>query len=576
MRIFILLNSLMKKQTFFILLSLTMGVFTILANVGLLSVSSVLISKAALHLEVADLMVLIVGVRFFGISRGVFRYFERIVSHDTTFRILSEIRKWFYKNFNENYTESNSKFKSGDIYTKIVSDVDVLKDFYLRAIYPLIIAILTGIITALFISYFSKIVALIYIVGYVLNGFVMPVLLFQLNNRFLERESELKKNINLVLVDMIKGILEVNLYNSKEKFSKSFKKMNSQLLEIEKKKNIISVLGDNFTAIIVSVLIVLTLIITAGMVEVNKLPPIYYAMLPLTILASFEALIQLPLAVYKFNDTYNIGKDIYSIIDKAYKFQGTEKEIENYDITVKNLSIYDEKGEKSIVNDICFELPYKKKIAIVGASGSGKSTILKALLGFIKYEKGCIKIDNTCYEELSIEEIRKNFTYIDQNSYLFNTTLRENLLIANTEAQEFEIYDLLQKFKALELVEASPEGLDTLLGQYAYNVSGGEKQRLVIVRALLKHSKIILLDEPTSSLDVKLEKKVVEELFQAIEDKSCVWVTHRLVNMDKMDEIIVLDKGVVVERGTHEQLIKNKGRYYKLWNMQRNLLSNII
>jgi ATP-binding cassette, subfamily C, bacterial CydC len=125
MRILKVMNSLMRKQSFFVVCSLVMGIFTILSNVGLLSTSAVLISRAALRPDVLDLMVLIVGVRFFGISRGIFRYFERILSHDATFRILSSTREWFYKNFNENYSE-RSKFKTGDIYTKIVTDVDNL------------------------------------------------------------------------------------------------------------------------------------------------------------------------------------------------------------------------------------------------------------------------------------------------------------------------------------------------------------------------------------------------------------------------------------------------------------------
>lgn len=570
MRIFKVMNLLMKKQFFFVLLSIVMGVFTILANVGLILSSAVLLSRAVLHPDVLDLMVLIVIVRFFGISRGVFRYFERIFSHNTTLKMLSGIRSWFYKNFNESYTENTIKFKTGDIYSKIVNDVDVLKDFYLRGFYPLIIAILTGIITAVFISYFSRKISCIYIIFYTFSGFVIPVILFRLNKRFSRKISQLKNSINLMVLDILKGIVEVQIYNLKDEFTDKFKKLSYKLSNIQKKQNTINTLVDSISTVLLSILIIITLMITTQMVQQNILGAIYFAMLPLTIMASFEALIPMPLVVYKLDDTVNSGKNIFTIIDSnTYKIKSLEKSaITNFDISIKNLSVYD--GEYYIIKDLSLELPFKKKIAIVGPSGSGKSTLLKAMLGYIKYKEGCIKIGKKCYENLNIEDIREVFTYVDQSPYTFNTTIMENLLIANTEATKFDINKILEKVQIIDLINELPEGLNTLIGQYGYNLSGGERKRLIIARALLKTSEIMLLDEPTASLDIKTEKKVVEELQSLIKDKSCIWVTHRLVNMDFMDEIIVMDKAVVVERGTHKDLLKLKGLYFSLWSMQKH------
>ena len=567
-----MMNLLMKKQFFFVLLSICMGVFTILANIGLISSSAVLLSRAALHPDISDLMVLIVIVRFFGISRGVFRYLERIFSHNTTLKMLSGIRSWFYKNFNDNYSENNIKFKTGDIYSKIVSDVDVLKDFYLRGFYPLIIAILTGIITSIFISYFSVKISIIYIAFYTFCGFVLPVILFRLNERFSERRSKLKNNINLILLDILKGIVEVQIFNLKDEFTEKFKKLTKELSQIQKKQNIINTLVDSINSLILSILVILILIFTAQLVGKNELGGIYYAMLPLTVMASFEALIPMSLVIYKFNDTYNSGKNIFSIIDSNInKTKNVDKKtITNFDIRIKNLSVYD--GEHYIIDNLSLELPYKKKIAIVGPSGCGKSSLLKVLLGFIKYEKGSIEIGGECYKNLRIEDIRKVFTYVDQSPYTFNTTIKENLLMANTQASPSEITKVLEKLQIINLVKELPDGLDTMIGQYGYNLSGGEIKRLIITRALLKSSEIILLDEPTASLDIKTEKKVVEELHDLIKDKSCIWVTHRLVDMDYMDEIIVMDKAEVVERGTHLQLLNKKGLYYSLWNMQKQYL----
>lgn len=574
MRILKIMNDLMKRHVFFVVLSLVMGLFTIMSNIGMLSTSSVLISRAALHPDVLDLMVLIVAVRFFGISRGVFRYLERIFSHDTTFRILSSIRRWFYKNFNENYSENNKNFKTGDIYTKLVNDVDTLKEFFLRGIYPLITAILTGIITSAFISYYSKTISLVYILIYALSGFILPIVLFNFNKGYVEREAVLKKELNLIIIDTVKGVLETAIFSLEKQFSKEFNVVSSEYLRIQKKKNVITVLGDNLYSFSVTVVMAAALIIMAPLVNSGALDGIYYAMLPLAIMASFEALMPMPNILYRFGEANNAGTNIFSIIDNGDASKSElKKDVKIYDLAVTKLCVCEEEEEKAIVQDITFELPYGKKIAIVGASGSGKSTIIRALLGFMKYSSGTIKLGNISYSELDKDELRKYFTYVDQNPYLFNTTLRENLRIANSNVGEEDLIGKLDSVQLKNLIEDLPETLDTLVGQFGSNFSGGEKQRMVLARAMLKESKIVLLDEPTASLDVKLERKIVDTIQKEIEDKSCIWVTHRLVGMERMDEILVMDKGRIIERGTHEELISKKCVYYKLWSIQQQYIT---
>lgn len=582
MKIFNLVKYLMKKHIFFILFSVFMGVLTIISNVGMLSTSSILISKAALHPDVLDLMVLIVAVRFFGISRGVFRYLERIFSHDTTFRVLSSIRKWVYKNFNENYSENNPEYKTGDIYTKVIKDVDMLKEFYIRGIHPLAIAILTAIVTAIFLSYFSKTLSIYYTLFYITCGFILPLVLFFLSRELIQKESQLRKELNIIFIDFLKGVVEASIYSLKDEFDDKITSILEKLSEIEKKKNFINTSGQNFYSLALSLLVLLSLGTIAPLTAEGRLQGVYYAMVPLAIMASFEALIPMTNGFYKFKEAYNSGKNILSIIEESDKRDWNEKNqkcrcsseeignvISNYNLTVNNLSVYSTISKEPIIENLSFNLPYGKKIAIVGASGSGKSTILRTLLGFMKFQRGEIKVGDNSYSRLEKEQIRKLFTYVEQNPYVFNTTIRENLLIAKDRAEDTEIMEMLGKCQVDNLIKELPEELGTITGQYGFKISGGEKQRLLIGRALLKESKIVLLDEPTSNLDIKLEKKVVDFIHSSIKDKSCIWVTHRLISMDKVDEILVLNKGRVIERGTHKELLALRGRYYKLWSLQR-------
>lgn len=574
MRILKVMNYLMKKHIFFVALALLMGVLTIISNVGMLSASSVLISRAALHPDVLDLMVLIVAVRFFGISRGVFRYLERIFSHDTTFRILSSMRRWFYKNFNENYSENNKNYKTGDIYTKLVNDVDTLKEFFLRGIYPLIIAVLTGIVTFAYISYFNKTVSLIYLLIYIVSGFIIPLILFKFNRGYIERESEIKKELNLLIIDIVKGIVEASTFSLKEQFTLKFNRLTFEYSSIQKRKNLIAVIGDSLYSLSVSIVMAAALLILAPAVSFETLNGVYYAMIPLAAMASFEALIPMPNILYKFKEANNAGTNIFSIIDSGgHSETGCNKASGKFDLVVKNLEVCEEHAESPIIKDISFELPYGKKIAIVGTSGSGKSSVLRTLLGFMKYKAGEIELGGLSYSEIDKEELRKDFTYVDQTPFLFSTSIKENLLIANTEASEEDMIRELKDMQLEQFIRELPDGLNAMLREFGSNYSGGEKQRIVLTRAMLKKSKIVLLDEPTASLDIEMERKIIDNIHEEIKNKSCIWVTHRLVSMEKFHEILVMSKGEIIERGTHDELINMKGSYYRLWNIQQQYIT---
>lgn len=576
MKIFKVLNSMMKKHIGFVILSLITGTLTILSNIGMFSTSSILISRAALHPDVLDLMVLIVAVRFFSLSRGIFRYLERLLSHNTTFKILSSIRTWFYKSFNENYSENNRQFKTGEIYTKLANDVDSLKEFYLRGVSPIVVAILTGITTSVFISYFSIFLSITYLIFFFLLAFLLPILLFKLKNNLIKKESTLKKFVNLLVLDMLEGALEISLYSLKEDFTKKYTSLSEQLAKIHEAKNLITTLGDNIYSFSATLLMALSLLEITPQVMRDSLSGVYYAMLPLAIMASFEALIPMPNILYKFSEVISSGKSIFSIIDNGtYSDAHHNTSVTNFDLKVAGLTVSDKISGESLIKDISFQLPYGKKLALVGLSGSGKSTILKALLGFINYDSGDIILGHESYASMNIENIREYFTYLEQDPYIFNTAIKENLLIADSSAEESTLKDSLVEMRIMDLIKQLPLGLGAVLGQNGSKVSGGEKQRLALTRTFLRNKPIVLLDEPTAGIDVQFEKKLIASIHRYIGDKSCIWVTHRLIGMEKMDEILVIHEGQILETGTHKELLDKKGFYFKLWCIQQQILEQI-
>lgn len=573
MRIIKLLFQISKERIFFIALSILIGVLTILSSIGMMTTSSLLISKAALHNEVLALMTLIVGVRFFGISRGVLRYFERIFSHDVTLKILSKIRAWTYKKFNENYFENSKRFYSGDIYTRLVNDIDLLKDFYLRGIYPFIIAVITGILTTSFLCFFNKALAFLFLSFYIITGFIMPIFLYRFNKKNIKYETDLKKQVNKLLIDILNGSLEITIYSLEDMFLSKLNGIFEKYLKIKHKKNIVDSIGDSTNSFFITILTAFSLLLNASIVAKGEMSALWYAAVPLIIITSFEAIIPMSNVFYIIFDGMNAGEDIYSL--KAEKSQDKKafiEKIKNIDISVKKLTVMDKEKRDYILKNISFEVPAGKKLAIVGESGSGKTSILKSLAGFLKYDSGKINVGGLLHSKIDINALRRIFTYVEQEPYMFNTSLLENLLISNIEADLESILKALDSVELKKLIEDLPEKIDTEIEELGMNFSGGEIRRLAIVRALLKPCKVVLLDEPTANLDTRIEKKVISYILNEIRGKSCIWVTHRLIEMDKMDEIIVLSKGEIVERGTHSELIKMESYYYKLWTAQQEFI----
>jgi ABC-type multidrug transport system fused ATPase/permease subunit len=227
------------------------------------------------------------------------------------------------------------------------------------------------------------------------------------------------------------------------------------------------------------------------------------------------------------------------------------------------------------LQNITFQLNPGKRLAIVGPSGAGKSTLANLLLRFWDYSDGQILLDGRDLHAYPQDQVRRMFSFISQRSYFFNDTLRKNLLLARPGAGELEIREAAQRAQIHDFILRLPQGYETIIGERGFRLSGGERQRLAIARALLKDAPIFLLDEPTASLDPLTERRILETLFSLANTRSLLLITHRLVGLENMDEIIVLDHGCIVERGTQAELLALGGLYRRLWDLQNRMLVEV-
>jgi ATP-binding cassette subfamily C protein CydC len=279
-----------------------------------------------------------------------------------------------------------------------------------------------------------------------------------------------------------------------------------------------------------------------------------------------------------WNASREAARRLFEVVDTepAVKETGAQKlEISpSPSIRFSNLSFAYPSQNIPALQDVSFTLENGKSIAVVGPSGAGKSTIASLLLRFWDYEIGDITLGGESLKRLDQDEVRKRFALVSQNSYFFNTSIRENLRMARRGMSPEHIENAARAAHIHEFVMNLPQGYDTLIGEQGLRLSGGERQRLAIARALLKDAPILLFDEPTANLDPITEKQVLDTLFETMKRKTCLLITHRLIGLENVDEILVMNEGQIIERGRHQDLLINSDLYRRLWDLQNQILDD--
>ena len=559
-------------------LSILLSTLTIGSSVALIGTSSWLISTAALHPSVADLGVSVVGVRFFGIARGVFRYLERLVSHNVTFRLLARLRVWFYEKLEPLAPARLMGFKSGDLLARVIGDVETLENFYVRVISPSLTAAFIGIIVAMFFASFYRPIAFLLIGFFLILGLILPLLAQFFSRAPGQRLITQRAEIQTQLVDGIQGLPDLLAFGQgaerAQQISLAGRVYGGTQKQMAHSNGIHSALGTLFT----NLGLWLVLVLVIPQVTAGNIQSVMLGTFTLMTFASFEAVTPLPLAAQMWNASREAARRLFEVVDvepavkDAIRYSSTA--IRRSNIEFSNISFAYPTQSRPALQDVTFTLPEGKSIAIVGPSGAGKSTLASLLLRFWEYEVGEICLGADPLKVLAPDDVRARIALISQNSYFFNTSIRENLRLARRGVTPEQMEAAAQAAQIHEFVMNLPQGYDTLIGEQGLRLSGGERQRLAIARALLKDAPILLFDEPTANLDPLTEKQVLNTLFETMTGKTCLLITHRLVGLENVNEILVMDAGKIVERGSHKELLAQAGLYRRLWELQNQILED--
>lgn len=567
MKTFLRLAGLTRPFAWWMLLAALIGFATIGSGIGLLMASAWLITTAALMPALSALQVGITGVRFFGISRGVIRYAERLISHDTTFKILTRLRVWFYDSVEPLAPARLASYRSADLLKRIVDDIQSLENIYARVLAPPVTAALVTLLMWFVVGHWSTAAAEGVLASQLFAGLAVPVLTARLASGTARGINALQGEQQVLAVDMVQGMSELRVFGMVGDYTEKLHEAEVKKLALQKQATFIEGLHESLTGLAMNGAVIWILFSMVPMVRTGAISSITLASVVFGVMASFEAFLPLTGSVQNIEADVRAGDRLFEIIDAKPEVTAPERPEafpKKTDIEVKNLAFTYPGSDRPALDGVSFSVPQGGRIAIVGPSGAGKSTITSLMVRFWNPTQGDISIGGKSIDKLDPEELRRNIAVVSQRTYLFGQTIRENLLLAAPDATDEQLRNAL----TLAGLDSLESRLDDWAGQHGMNLSGGERQRLAVARMILQDAPIIVLDEATANLDALTEQALLDTLDRTSHGKTVLAITHNLHRMERYDEIVVLYEGRTIERGSHEELLKSDGFYAGMWKLQ--------
>ena len=558
-----LLFTVLSPAKWSLVLALIFTFLTVFMNVGLLTVSAWLLASAALQPGLTYLSLAIVGVRFFGVSRAVCRYFERYTSHRMAFQGLYGLRVWFYAHLEPLAPAILKRFGAGDMLGRIMGDIEVLQFFYLRTLIPPAAAITLTIFVAYGVSTIdNSLVAPIVLAAFIL-GLVLPLVVYAHNKQSLTAIGPQQGEYKSLLSDTMDSLEDVISYGNEQLV---YDRIQHMMSTVDANKGIIERgmnLGNTLFLGGVQITVVIVAILAANALT-GAWASVMVAVAAIGTQAWFEALQPMIAAVHHGAESKVATSRLIALADEPIPVvepNAPKPFNANREITFTDVSFgYD--AHRRIYEHLRLDIKQGQSIAIVGASGSGKTTLFNMLERLYDYS-GSIYVGDVELKDISIDTWRNALGTITQDTYIFHASFEDNIRLARPDASEADLEYAIDCASLRSVVERLPDGIHTIVGSGGHGLSGGERQRVALARLFLRKPQVVLLDEPLEGLDQVTRKALHRDLMEYVQDKTCLYITHQLEGLEHMDRILFMDKGQIIEDGTYEELITLRGHFYE-------------
>ncbi|MFF1398239.1 thiol reductant ABC exporter subunit CydD [Streptomyces sp. NPDC058287] len=561
-------------------LAVLLGSLALGCTVALLSTSGWLISRASQMPPVLYLLMAVTSVRAFGIGRSVFRYAERLVSHNAVLKALGGVRTAVYRRLEQLAPAALPAYRRGDLLARLVSDVDAVQDHHLRWRLPAAVAAVVSLGASAALGAFLPAAGAVLAVGLLLAGAVVPALASRISGRAERQQSPARGELASCVVDTFTGTAELIVAGALPARLARVRAADLRLTALAARSAATAALSAGLIALITGLTVTGSAALGIQGVAGGTLPGVCLAVVVLTPLAAFETVAGMPTAV-QFRERARAAR---ARLDEVLAAPEPVAEpavpvalpAGPAPLTVRGLTARRPGAQRDALRGIDLDLAPGRRIAVVGPSGSGKTTLALVLLRFLDQTSGAVTVGAgpgaVDTRALASDDVRRVIGLCAQDAHVFDSSLRENLRLARPDAEESDLRSALARARLLDWVDSLPAGLDTMVGEHGARLSGGQRQRLALARALLADFPVLIMDEPAEHLDLPTADALTADLLAVTEGRTALLITHRLAGLHSacVDEILVLDHGRIAERGSWQELIDRQGgRLHDMWRREQ-------
>lgn len=537
--------------------------------VALLAVSGFLLARASQHPNIVAISVAVVAVRGLSVGRGVFRYVERLASHDAAFRVLAQVRVRVYQRLARLAPAGLRDFRSGDLLARLVSDVDATQDLFIRGLVPPLTALLVGAGAAIACLLILAPSGAVLAAGLLVAGVGVSWLAASRARRAARRLAPARGELAGQVTDLLTGAGDLIACGADDAALARADTADAELTRLARTSAAGAALGSGLSQAVAGLTlwaVLLLGVIAVGSGTIGRVP---LAVITLTALAAFEAVTALPAAAIQLGQAQASAVRVGAVLDAPDPVTDPAEPRPlpggRLQVRLRGAQVRYEPDGPLAIDGVDLDLAAGRRVALVGPSGAGKSTVAAVLLRFCELAGGTATLGGTDLASYRAADVRTVISGCAQDPHLFDTTIAGNIRLARPTASRAELDQAAARARLLPWIGSLPQGWDTRVGARGAATSGGERQRIALARALLADPALLILDEPTAHLDPANRRALTADLLAATEGRATLFITHELDGLDQVDEIVVLERGRVAERGTHRELLGSGGLYQRMW-----------